>query len=60
PGKAVLHMEFTPRGDAVWISCRDDHLVRVIDTATRQTLATLAVDAPSGIFFTSRAQRMGF
>ncbi len=60
PGKAVLHMEFTPRGDAVWISCRDDHLVRVIDTATRQTLATLAVDAPSGIFFTARAQRMGF
>ena len=60
PGKAVLHMEFTPRGDTVWISCRDDHLVRVIDTATRQTLATLAVDAPSGIFFTSRAQRMGF
>ena len=47
PGKAVLHMEFTPRGDAVWISCRDDHLVRVIDTATRQTLATLAVDAPA-------------
>ena len=60
PGKAVLHMEFTPRGEAVWISCRDDHLVRVIDTATRQTLATLAVDAPSGIFFTARAQRMGF
>lgn len=60
PGKAVLHMEFTPRGEAVWISCRDDHLVRIIDTATRQTLATLAVDAPSGIFFTARAQRMGF
>ena len=60
PGKAVLHMEFTPRGDTVWISCRDDHLVRVIDTATRQILATLAVDAPSGIFFTARAQRMGF
>ena len=60
PGKAVLHMEFTPRGDTVWISCRDDHLVRVIDTGTRQTLATLAVDAPSGIFFTARAQRMGF
>ena len=60
PGKAVLHMEFTPRGDTVWISCRDDHLVRVIDTTTRQTLATLAVDAPSGIFFTARAQRMGF
>ena len=33
PGKAVLHMEFTPRGEAVWISSRDDNRVSVIDTA---------------------------
>jgi protein NirF len=59
PGKAVLHMEFTPRGEAVWISARDDHLVRVVDTATFDTLATLAVDSPSGIFFTARAARIG-
>ena len=60
PGKAVLHMEFTPRGESVWISCRDDNRVQVIDTHTLRTQATLAVDAPSGIFFTARAQRMGF
>lgn len=60
PGKAVLHMEFTPRGESVWISCRDDSRVQVYDTHTFQTQATLAVDAPSGIFFTARAQRMGF
>ena len=60
PGKAVLHMEFTPRGDAVWISCRDDNRVQVYDTHTRELQASLAVDAPSGIFFTARAQRMGF
>lgn len=59
PGKAVLHMEFTPRGEAVWISSRDDHRVSVIDTQSFATLATLAIDAPSGIFFTSRAGRMG-
>jgi protein NirF len=60
PGKAVLHLEFTPRGEAVWISARDDNKVIVYDTATFAPLATLAVDSPSGIFFTARAARMGF
>ena len=60
PGKAVLHMEFTPRGEAVWISSRDDNRVSVIDTRSFDTLATLTVDAPSGIFFTARAARLGF
>ncbi|MBI5923993.1 MAG: protein nirF [Aquabacterium sp.] len=60
PGKAVLHMEFTPRGEAVWISSRDANLVSVIDTQTLQTLSTLSLPSPSGIFFTSRAARMGF
>ena len=60
PGKAVLHMEFTPRGDAVWISARDDHHIAVIDTASFKTLALLPARSPSGIFFTSRAARVGF
>lgn len=60
PGKAVLHMEFTPRGDAVWISSRDDNRVSVIDTRHFTTLARLDVPAPSGIFFTARAARLGF
>jgi len=60
PGKAVLHMEFTPRGEAVWISSRDANRVSVIDTGTFKTLATLVIDSPSGIFLTSRAGRMGF
>ena len=60
PGKAVLHMEFTPRGEAIWISSRDDNRVSVIDTQSFATQATLTVDSPSGIFFTSRAARMGF
>ncbi len=60
PGRAVLHLEFTPRGEEVWISARDDHRVIVVDTASLKTLATLAVDSPSGIFFTSRAARTGF
>jgi protein NirF len=60
PGKAVLHMEFTPRGEAVWISSRDDNRVSVIDTQTLLTRARLDVPAPSGIFFTARAARVGF
>jgi protein NirF len=60
PGKAVLHMEFTPRGEAVWISSRDANRVSVIDTRRFETLAMLDIDSPSGVFFTSRAARMGF
>jgi protein NirF len=60
PGRAVLHLEFTPRGEAVWVSARDDNRVVVYDTASFAVDATLAADSPSGIFFTSRAARMGF
>jgi protein NirF len=60
PGKAVLHMEFTPRGEAVWISARDSNRVSVVDTQSLATLAALDVDSPSGIFFTARAARLGF
>jgi protein NirF len=60
PGRAILHMEFTPRSEAVWLSARDDNRVLVLDTGSFETLASLPVDAPSGIFFTARAARMGF
>jgi protein NirF len=60
PGKAVLHMEFTPRGESVWISARDDNRVVVYDTASFAQRAVLPAQAPSGIFFTSRAARIGF
>jgi protein NirF len=60
PGQAVLHLEFTPRGEEVWISARDSDRVVVYDTATFERRATLAADKPSGIFFTARAARMGF
>lgn len=59
PGKGVLHMEFTPRGEAVWISVRDADEVQVYDTATLRPVARLPADKPSGIFFTARAHRTG-
>lgn len=60
PGKAVLHLEFSPRGEAVWVSARDDNRVVVYDTANFAKLAELPAASPSGIFFTSRAHRIGF
>lgn len=60
PGKAVLHMEFTPRGEEVWISARDDNRVVMYDTSTFERLTEIAAENPSGIFFTSRANRIGF
>ncbi len=59
PGKAVLHMEFTPRGEAVWISVRDEDRVDIYDTASFERLGALSIDKPSGIFFTARAHRTG-
>ena len=60
PGRAVLHLEFTPRGEQAWISSRDDDAVAVYDTSTYAELARLSAEKPSGIFLTSRAGMTGF
>ncbi|HQR03501.1 MAG TPA: cytochrome D1 domain-containing protein [Rhodocyclaceae bacterium] len=60
PGRAVLHMEFTPRGEAVWISSRDDDRVAIYTTGTHALLKVLPAKSPSGIFFSARAVRSGF
>lgn len=59
PGRAVLHMEFTPRGEEVWVSARDSNRVTVYNTRTLEPVASIEADRPSGIFFTSRAQTPG-
>src|SRR6185369_8274969 len=60
PGKGILHMEFAPRGENVWLSARDDHKVLIYDTESFVKVGDIAADNPSGIFFTSRATRIGF
>ena len=60
PGKGILHMEFTPRGEQVWLSARDDNKVVIYDTANFAKLSEIPAENPSGIFFTSRATRIGF
>ncbi|MGD8842755.1 MAG: cytochrome D1 domain-containing protein, partial [Gammaproteobacteria bacterium] len=59
PGKGVLHMEFEPRGEEVWISVRDRDQVQVYDTESFEKRATLPARKPSGIFSTARAYRIG-
>lgn len=59
PGKAVLHMEFTPRGEEVWVSSRDSNRITVYNTGTLEPVAELGAQNPSGIFFTSRAHVLG-
>ncbi len=58
-GKGALHMEFTPRGEAVWISIRDEDRVAIYDTQTLTQIGSLPVAKPSGIFFTARAHKIG-
>jgi protein NirF len=53
-------MEFTPRGEEVWVSARDSNQVTVYDTASFEARTVLPANAPSGIFFTPRASRIGF
>ena len=59
PGKAVLHIEFTPRGEQAWVSARDDDSVLVYDSETLEVASRLTARKPSGIFFTARANRIG-
>ncbi len=59
PGKGVLHMEFEPRGEEVWISVRDRDRVQIYDTASHRLLHELPARKPSGIFMAARAHRIG-
>jgi len=59
PGKGVLHMEFEPRGEEVWLSVRDENRVEIYDTASFELKASMPANKPSGIFFSARAHRIG-
>ncbi len=59
PGKAVLHMEFTPRGEHILISVRDENKVIIYDTQSFEEITNLEMDKPSGIFLTARSAKTG-
>ncbi len=58
-GKGVLHMEFTPRADNVWVSVRDEDTIKVFDVGSRKLMRSISAIKPSGIFFTNRSGRIG-
>lgn len=59
PGKGVLHLEFSPRGEQVWLSLRDENRVEIYDPDSFARIGSLPAASPSGIFFTVRAHRTG-
>ena len=59
PGKGVLHMEFTPRGEQVWLSVRDENRIEIYDSESFAKVGEIPADHPSGIFFSARAHRTG-
>lgn len=59
PGRAILHMEFAPRGAEAWLSSRDDNKIVIYDTRTLKVKGEIPAQSPSGIFFTARAHQPG-
>jgi len=52
-------MEFTARGEKVWLSVRDEDRIDVYDTGSLERTTRLPATKPSGIFFSHRAHRIG-
>lgn len=58
-GKGALDPQFTPKGEAVYISIREENKVAVYDTDTFKLLKEFPVHKPSGIFSSDRASKFG-
>ncbi|TXL01911.1 hypothetical protein BMR02_00995 [Methylococcaceae bacterium HT1] len=43
-------MEFTPRGENIWVSVRDDNRVVIYDTNSFKEITRIPANKPSGIF----------
>lgn len=58
-GKGAIDPQFTPKGEAVYISIREEDKVAVYDTDTLRLLKEFPVHRPSGIFSSDRASKFG-
>ncbi|MBI3753178.1 MAG: protein nirF [Deltaproteobacteria bacterium] len=59
PGKGATHPQFTPKGDAVYISLMDEDKIVVYDPLTFKKIKEFPAKRPSGIFSTERAHKFG-
>lgn len=58
-GKGAMDPQFTPKGESVYISIREENKVAVYDSDTLKLLKEIPVDKPSGIFSTDRTSKFG-
>jgi len=59
PGARVFHMQFTPKGNAIYISSNGDNKVLVYDTKTFELIREIPAAKPSGIFCSDRSSKFG-
>jgi len=59
PGNKIFHLQFTPKGEAVYLSSNGDNKVLVYDTKTFEKIAEIPAGKPSGIFCSDRASKFG-
>lgn len=59
PGNRIFHMQFTPKGRAVYLSSNGDDKVLVYDTKTFELVREIPARKPSGIFSSARSALFG-
>lgn len=59
PGPGIYHMQFTPKGEAVYISSNGSDKVFVYDTRTYGLIKEIPAKKPSGVFCSDRAHKFG-
>lgn len=58
-GKGALDPQFTPKGEAVYISVREEDKIAVYDTDSYRLIKEIPSHKPSGIFCTDRTSKFG-
>ena len=59
PGGKIFHLQFTPKGNAVYISSNADEKIAVYDTKTFTLIKEIPAKKPSGIFCSDRSSTFG-
>jgi len=59
PGNKIFHMQFTPKGKAVYLSSNGDNKILIYDTKTFELIKEIPAQKPSGIFCSARSAIFG-
>lgn len=58
-GKGAIHPQFTPKGEAVYVSIQGEDRIAVYDADTYTLIRDFPAKRPSGIFSSDRASKFG-